>query len=138
MGQQEINKKVGGLDLGIETEVRMKMDKGVSLKHSHVEDTQIQAVSVREAGWWSAFRGSGLGRGGIVERCLPWGPCFLPQPSILRPGSSPQAPFPHWLSALDFDIKTKTPSVLSELQTCAFKSPPMSYLTYLVQILSLI
>lgn len=42
MHWQEINKKVGGLDVGNETEVRVKTDKGVSLS---------QAVSTREAGW---------------------------------------------------------------------------------------
>lgn len=65
------------------------------------------------------------------------GLCLLPQASVLTPGSSPQASFPQRLSALDFDIYTKTPSLLSELQTYAFKSPSMSYLTYLVQMSSL-
>lgn len=51
MHWQEINKKVGGLDVGNETEVRVKTDKGVSLKYSHAEDTPSQAVSTREAGW---------------------------------------------------------------------------------------
>lgn len=32
-----------------ETEVRVKMDKGVRLKYSHAQDTRIQAVSTREA-----------------------------------------------------------------------------------------
>lgn len=33
-----------------ETEVRMKMDKEVSLEDSHVEVIQIQTLSTREAG----------------------------------------------------------------------------------------